>query len=75
VKFGNGFVVDTEGQGTILFDGNGGEHHRLTGVYYIPRLKANIVSLGQLDEGGCLIYIGHGFLKICDHRQRLLTKV
>jgi hypothetical protein len=55
--------------------GNDDEHQRLLGVYFIPCLKANIMSLGQLDEVGCLIYIEHGFLKICDHRQRLLTKV
>jgi hypothetical protein len=55
--------------------GNDDEHQRLSGVYFIPHLKANIMSLRQLDEGGCLIYIEHGFLKICDHRQCLLTKV
>jgi hypothetical protein len=52
MKFGDGSVVDIERRGTILFMGNGGEHHRLSGVYLIPQLKANIVSLGQLDEGG-----------------------
>jgi hypothetical protein len=57
MKFGDGSVVDIEGRGTILFMGNGGEHHRLSGVYLIPQLKANIVSLGQLDEGGSC---GHG---------------
>jgi hypothetical protein len=57
VKFGDGSVINIEGHGTILFIGNGGEHHRLSGVYLMPRLKSNIVSLGQLDEGGCLIYI------------------
>jgi hypothetical protein len=62
VKFGDGSVVDIEGRGTILFMGNGGEHHGLSSVYLIPRLKANIMSLGQLDEGGCLIYIERGFL-------------
>jgi hypothetical protein len=67
VKFADRSIVDIEGRGTILFMGNGGEHHRPSGVYIIPWLKANIVSLGQLDEGGYLIYIEHGFLKIYDH--------
>ena len=39
-------------RGTILFVGKGGEHRKLTGVYFISRLKANLVSLGQLDEAG-----------------------
>ena len=50
VKFGDGSVVEIEGRDTILFLNKGGEHHKLTGVYFIPRLKANLVSLGQLDE-------------------------
>jgi hypothetical protein len=66
VKFGDGSVIEIEGRDTILFVGKSGEHRRLTDVYLIPRLKANIVSLGQLEEGGCRIYIELGFLKICD---------
>ena len=57
VKFGDGSVVEIEGHGTILFVGKGGNHHKLTDVYFIPRLKANIVSLGQLDKAGCHISI------------------
>ena len=57
VKFGDGSVVEIEGHDTILFVGKGGNHHKLTGVYFIPRLKANIVSLGQLDKAGCHISI------------------
>ena len=50
VKFGNGSVVEIEGRGTILFADKVGEHRKLTNVYFIPRLKANLMSLGQLDE-------------------------
>jgi hypothetical protein len=73
VKFGDGSVIEIKGRGTILFIGKGGEHRRLTDVYFIPQLKANIVSLGQLEEGGCRIYIEDGFLKICNENQRVLT--
>jgi hypothetical protein len=74
VKFGDGSVIEIEGCGTIIFFGKGGEHRWLTGVYYIPRLKSNIISLGQLDEGGCHIYIKQGVLKICDQSWRVLTR-
>ena len=47
VKFGDGSVVEIKGHGTILFVSKGGNHHKLTGVYFILRLKANIVSLGS----------------------------
>jgi hypothetical protein len=75
VKFGDGSVAKIEGRGTILFLGNKGEHRHLTGVYYIPRLKANIISLGQLDEDGCDIVIKRGLLRIYNDRGQLLTKV
>ena len=75
MKFGDNFVVEIEGRDTILFVDKGGEHRKLTGVYFILRLKANLVSLGQLDEVGCFISIKRGLLKIYDDRQRLLTQV
>jgi hypothetical protein len=75
VKFGDGSVIEIEGRNTILFIGKGGEHRWLTGVYFILCLKVNIVSLEQLEEGGCHIYIEHGFLKICDENRWVLTWV
>lgn len=38
------------GCGSILFTGKNSEHKLLTGVYWIPKLKNNIISVGQLDE-------------------------
>ena len=76
VKFDDGSIVEIEGQrGTILFVSNGGEHRKLTDVYFILRLKANLVSLCQLDETDCFISIECGLLKICDNQRRLLTQV
>jgi hypothetical protein len=46
VRFGDGSVTNIEGRDTILIKCKTGGHKALTGVYYIPRLKANIVSLG-----------------------------
>lgn len=75
VKFGDGSVVEIEGRGTILFVSKGGEHRKLTSVNFIPRLKANLVKLGQLDEVDCFISIERELLKICNDRQWLLTQV
>ena len=75
VKFGNGSVNEIEWRDTILFVGKGDEHRKLTNAYFISRLKANLVSLGQLGEVGCYIFIERRLLKICDDRQRLLTQV
>jgi hypothetical protein len=50
VRFSDGSVVDIKGKGTVLFALKSGEHRWQDGVYYIPRLMTNIVSLGQMDD-------------------------
>jgi hypothetical protein len=75
VRFGNGSVVAIEGQGKIIFECRNGEHRALTGVYYIPKLNANLVSLGQLDENGCDVRIFHGVCTIRDTARQLLARV
>lgn len=75
VRFGDGSVVSIAGRGNILFETKTGEHQQLRDVYYIPRLTTNIVSLGQLDEGGCPVHIDDGVLRIWNRQQRLVMKV
>lgn len=75
VKFGDGSLVQIEGRGTVIFACKNGEHRAMTDVYYIPRLKSNIVSLGQLDENGCSTLIEDGFLQLRDRKRRLLARV
>ena len=74
VRFGDGSVVEIEGRGSIVFVCKNGEHRALTGVYYIPKLKANIISLGQLEETGCRVVLDSGVLTIHDPSRRLLAK-
>ncbi|KAE8733627.1 hypothetical protein F3Y22_tig00001120pilonHSYRG00301 [Hibiscus syriacus] len=75
VKFGDGSAVEIQGRGSILFECFTGEHRVLTNVYYIPKLKSNIISLGQLEENGCKVVIEGGVMSIFDRSQRLLAKV
>ena len=75
VKFRDGSVVDIQGKGTVLFACRSGEHRRLDGVYYIPRLTTNIVSLGQMDEDGYKVNIESGILCLFDLERQLLAKV
>ena len=75
VRFGDGSAVDICGRGTVLFTCQDGRQRALTRVYFIPRLRSNIVSLGQLDEVGCRVTIEHGELCVLDTRRQLLAKV
>jgi hypothetical protein len=67
VMFGDGSITNIEGQGTIILTCKNGEHHALTRVSYIPRPKASILSIGQLDETGCHVDINYGILPCRDN--------
>ncbi|KAK3121536.1 hypothetical protein QOZ80_8BG0655630 [Eleusine coracana subsp. coracana] len=75
VKFGDGSVVRIEGCGSLLLKCKNGEHRLFTGVYFIPRLKINIISIGQLDEVGFQTLIEDGVMQIRDADRRLLAKI
>jgi hypothetical protein len=75
VRFGDGSVVNIEGRGMVLFACKSGEHCALTGACYIPRLTANIISIGQLDDAGSKVDIEHGILHLFAPDCRLLAKV
>lgn len=51
------------------------EHRTLTNAYYIPRLTANIINVGQLDEVGFQVLVKGGVMRIHDEERRLLAKI
>jgi hypothetical protein len=75
VKFGDGSLVAIRGRGTVIFRSQSGEQRALSNVFYIPSLRSNIISVGQLDEGGCAIGIKDGVMIIHDPTERLLARV
>ena len=54
-------TVEIAGRDTILFVSSRGHHKVLSDVYYIPKLKSNIISLGQLEERGWKIVLEDGY--------------
>jgi hypothetical protein len=75
IKFGDNSAVDIGGRGTVLFHCKSGEHRAPTDVYYIPKLRKNIISISQLDERGCQVPIDGGILHILNRERKLLPKV
>jgi hypothetical protein len=75
VKFGDGSTVGIHGRGTVLFTIRSGRQRALTDVYFIPRLKTSIVSLGQLDENGCDVNISAGVMTLVDSHGNQLAQV
>ena len=72
VRFVDGSTVEICGLGSVVIQGRHDQHKVLTSVYYIPKLKSNIVSLGQLEEAGCDIRLFDGWLKVFDPEHNLL---
>ena len=75
VRFGDDSRIIIEGKGKILLNSKGNTQIALTNVFYTPKLKANILSLGCLDEQGCQITLGKGVLTIRDENDRQLTTI
>jgi len=75
LKFGDESCVEIRGKGSILFIVEGGEQKLLTDIYYIPDLKANIISLRQATESGCEVSMKGDSLLLFDSRNTLLFKV
>lgn len=68
VRFGDGSTVEIHGIGAVAIAGKNEEHRVLTEVYFIPSLKCNIVSLGQLEEAGCRVEIDNGVMEVFDRQ-------
>ena len=58
----------------MVLEGRQQEHKVMTNIYYIPKLKNNVVSLGQLEENGCKVVLENGFLCVLDQERKLLVK-
>jgi hypothetical protein len=74
VRFGDGSLVNIEGIGSVLLQTKQNGHKVLSEVYYIPKLKSSIISLGQLEEGGCKIVIEDGYYDVFDTERSLLAR-
>jgi hypothetical protein len=74
VRFGDGSLVEIEGIGSVMLQTKTKGHKVLTEVYFIPKMRSNIVSLGQLEEVGCKIVIEDGFCNVFDVNRTLLAR-
>jgi hypothetical protein len=75
VHFGDDSVAQIKGCRTVVFVCKNGESRSFDGVYFIPRLTTNIVSVSQLDEIGYKIDIDTGMMKIREPGGVLQAKV
>jgi hypothetical protein len=74
VKLGNDSSMSVMGKGSIQMLVNN-KIHNLDDVFYIPELKSNLISLGQLQEAGCSILLQRGRCQIHDSNGELVANI
>jgi len=75
VSFGDDSKIRVKGKCNILIRLKDGRHQFISNVYYVPNMKNNILSLGQLLEKGYDIRMKDSSLSIKDEKNNLITKV
>jgi hypothetical protein len=75
VTFGDLSKVLIKEKGTILIRLNNAEHQFITNVYFVPSMKNNILSLGQLLEKDYEIHMKNYSFLLRDDKKNLIAKV
>jgi hypothetical protein len=73
--FCNAFKVRVESEGNILIKLKDGTQKFISSVYYVPKMKSNILTLGQLLERGYTIFIKDRVLYLRDQSNWLIAQV
>ena len=77
MKVGDDNKVLVAGRGMVdVFAKNGDKKH-INDVYFVPLLKCNLISIGQLMDKGCKVIFNRDMCVIFDkyHRKRLVVRV
>ncbi|XP_022852354.1 uncharacterized protein LOC111373988 [Olea europaea var. sylvestris] len=75
ITFGDESKIPVKGKGKILIRLKNCTYQFISNVYYVPNIKNNILSLGQLLENGYDIHLEDHSLSIKDQRENLIAKV
>ncbi|KAJ6423528.1 hypothetical protein OIU84_024484 [Salix udensis] len=73
VKLGNNSSMMVKGKGNVKFQSLN-TSQVITGVFYVPELKTNLLSIGQLLEKGLIILFKHGRCKIFHPEKGLIME-
>ncbi|KAE8721075.1 hypothetical protein F3Y22_tig00016885pilonHSYRG00007 [Hibiscus syriacus] len=75
VSFGDDSTIAVKGRCNILIHLKDGRHQFISNVYYVPNIKSNILSLGQLEEKGYDIHMNNYNISIKDDKNNFIAKV
>ncbi|XP_019455103.1 PREDICTED: uncharacterized protein LOC109356227 [Lupinus angustifolius] len=69
VRFPDNRMIQAEGTGDVLINRKDGKHAMITDVLYVPNMKSNLISMGQLLERGFSMGLIYGSLEVYDHKK------
>ncbi|KAI5386527.1 hypothetical protein KIW84_072889 [Lathyrus oleraceus] len=75
IKFGDNSTVSVMGKGTIGIHTKKNYVQTISNVLFVPDLKTNLLSVGQLQEKGYGIYVKNGVCRIEDEKLGLIAQV
>ncbi|KAG8389982.1 hypothetical protein BUALT_Bualt01G0036000 [Buddleja alternifolia] len=71
VRFADDSTISVMGKGRILIKLKNGDHKYISDVFYVPEIKYNLLSMGQLIEKGYDFNSCDNQLFICDKREEV----
>lgn len=74
MKFGDDSIVSVMGKRRVTIQTKGSSHY-ISNVLFVPDLKTNLLSVGQLQEKGYEISIKEGVCQILDEKLGLIAQV
>ncbi|KAM1484192.1 hypothetical protein EV2_037025 [Malus domestica] len=75
VSLGDSSKLPVEGKGKIKIIQKDGREEYIFDTYYIPGMKSNILSVGQLLQKGYIIHMEDMFLTLRNARRKLIARV
>lgn len=73
-KFADNSTISTEGMGKVMIHRKGGKPAFVTNVLYVPSMKTNLLSLGQLLEKGFSMNTKDNQIEVFDGKGRMVLK-
>ncbi|XP_062113573.1 uncharacterized protein LOC133824638 [Humulus lupulus] len=75
IKFGDNSTIYVMGKGRVTIQTKENSTHTISNALYVPNLKTNLLSVGQLQEKGYAISIKDGVCQIQDAKLGLIAQV
>lgn len=75
IRFADHRVIAAEGSGNVMVRRKDGKQEVITNVLYVPGMKNNLISVGQLIEKGFSVKIRKVFMEVFDESQEMVLKI